>query len=132
MTGRGDQRGVQAALQASASGFISKSAPLDDFVDAIRQVAADNAVFPADLLRHALSADLTQPGATLTDREIEVLDLLAAGETAATIGTRLDISLHTSRNHIRNILTKLGASTQLEAVITAIRHDLVTIASPES
>jgi DNA-binding NarL/FixJ family response regulator len=62
---------------------------------------------------------------SLTPREREVLGLLAQGSSTSEIGRKLTISLNTARNHIQNILEKLGVHTRLEAVIYAIDHNLV-------
>jgi DNA-binding NarL/FixJ family response regulator len=127
MTGRGDRRGVSAAIEAAASGFVSKSAPLDGLLDAIRRVASGAAVFPADLLREAIERDLTAPGATLTARETEILEHLASGRAADEIAEELVVSVHTIRNHIQAILNKLQTRSQLEAVVVAVRNGIVEI-----
>lgn len=127
ITGRGDDQGVAAAVSTGSSGFISKSAPLQELVDAIRSVGGGAAVFPAALLRRALDPDLTGVGATLTAKEMEVLELLASGLNASEISAELHVSVHTTRNHVRAILAKLHARSQLEAVVIAVRAGLVEI-----
>lgn len=127
MTGLGDREGVSAAIESACAGFVSKGASLDQLVTAIHTAASGGSVFPAALLRETLSPDLTSVGATLSEREREVLAVLAEGRSASEIATGLDISIHTARNHIRSILTKLHARSQLEAVVLAVRSGIVQI-----
>ncbi|MGH7426191.1 MAG: response regulator transcription factor [Candidatus Methylomirabilales bacterium] len=67
----------------------------------------------------------------LTARETEILQHFAAGRTSAEIAERLDISPHTVRTHVQNILTKLGVHSKLQAVTAAIRHGKVVIPKPK-
>lgn len=85
------------------------------------------AVFAAeDLLGFVGRLSHPRPStATLTEREREVLNLLAPGATTQAIATALVLSLHTVRNHVRNALTKMGAHSRLEAVAIALREGLV-------
>ncbi len=95
-------------------------------VRAIHTVAAGGSVFPTTLLEEVLNRD--KSGATpLTEKEMEVLQLLATGRPAAEIAEQLFVSIHTARNHIRSILSKLEARSQLEAVVLAVRSGLVRI-----
>jgi DNA-binding NarL/FixJ family response regulator len=129
LTGADDPSIVSAALDSGCSGFVSKDRDVDDLASAIRAVARGAAVFPADLLARALSTGTERPsvGGDLTSREREVLGLLADGCSTDEIGSGLFLSLHTVRNHVRNILTKLHARTKLEAVVTAARAGLVDL-----
>lgn len=126
ITGMDDRAGLDAAVSAGCAGFVGKGRGLDHLIDAVRAVAAGASVFPADLLSKVLRGDRPIP-TPLTDREQEVLELLARAHTAEQIAERLHLSLHTVRNHIRSILTKMNASTQLEAVVNAARAGIVTI-----
>jgi DNA-binding NarL/FixJ family response regulator len=132
LTGADDPSVVSAALDAGCSGFVSKDRDVDDLASAIRAVARGAAVFPAGLLSRALSpnSDAGGTGADLTAREREVLTMLADGSSTEAIGSSLFLSLHTVRNHVRNILTKLHARTKLEAVVIAARAGLVDL-TPE-
>jgi DNA-binding NarL/FixJ family response regulator len=129
LTGADDPSVVSAALDAGCSGFVSKDRDLDELASAIRAVAKGAAVFPAGLLSRALSpgAEHSVTGGDLTPREREVLGLLAEGASTEEIGSSLYLSLHTVRNHVRNILTKLHARTKLEAVVIAARAGLVDL-----
>lgn len=129
LTGNDDPGIVADALDAGCSGFVTKESRVDDLASAIRSVARGAAVFPAGLLARALAASDASPrvGGDLTGREREVLTLLAAGRSTEEIGGELFLSLHTVRNHVRNILTKLHARTKLEAVVTAARAGIVDL-----
>jgi DNA-binding NarL/FixJ family response regulator len=125
-----DEAGVVAeALDAGCSGFVSKDRGIDELASAIRAVARGAAVFPASLLSRALGprSDTQTLGADLTMREREVLDLLAQGASTDEIAGGLFLSMHTVRNHVRNILTKLHARTKLEAVVVAARAGVVDL-----
>ncbi len=128
MTGQGDDRGVSAALECGAAGFMSKTASLGQLIAAIRTVGDGSAVYSAPLLQQQLAgSDPASIGVPLTDREDAVLQCLARGLNASQIGAELNISVHTSRNHIRSILAKLQAHSQLEALVIAVRAGLVEI-----
>ncbi len=126
-SGTGDVRGVTAALEAGCSGFISKGRSLNEVIAAVLTVGRGGAVFPNDVLAEVLSSGLADQGASLTSRESDVLALLASGRNAAEIAEELFFSLNTSRNHIASILSKLGARSQLEAVVIAARAGLVRV-----
>lgn len=127
MTGQGDTDGVTAAITSGCAGFVSKSAPLTTLVTAIATVVAGGTVFPASLLQEALSQPTVEPTTPVTERERSVLEGLAQGKNATEIGEELFVSIHTVRNHIRSLLTKLHARSQLEAVVIAVRSGLVDI-----
>jgi len=127
MSGTGDVRGVTAALDAGCSGFISKGRSLQEVIAAVLTVGRGGAVFPNDILAQVMDSGLTRIGATLTSREADVLALLASGKNATEIADELFLSLNTSRNHIAAILNKLGARSQLEAVVLAAHAGLVRV-----
>lgn len=126
ITGTDDQRGVQEAIAAGCAGFISKGQGFERLVDAIRVVAAGGAVFPAALLNATLHAGPTGTGG-LTARELEILQHLAHARTIDHVAERLFLSPHTVRNHVKQILSKLGAHSQLEAVVIGARAGIVSI-----
>ena len=121
---------VTAALEAGASGFILKDADADDVAAAIRtahagEVSLDPAV--AGLLarrvreRAAIATSTTEP---LTDREKEVLRLVAAGLANKAIAAQLGITERTARTHVSNILGKLGLASRTQAALYARDHGL--------
>jgi DNA-binding NarL/FixJ family response regulator len=120
-----------AALEAGAAGFLSKTRSLAEVTSAIRAAAAGEAVISPEMLARLLPRiSRTQPGGPqrgndLTEREREVLGLLADGLTNAAIAERLVVSVHTVRNHIANLSGKLGAHSKLEALSIAVREGLL-------
>jgi DNA-binding NarL/FixJ family response regulator len=120
---------VTAALEAGASGFILKDADADDVAAAIRaayvgEVHLDPAV--ASLLARRVrerAATASQPD-QLTDREREVLALVAHGLSNQAIADRLTITERTARTHVSNILGKLGLASRTQAALYAVEHRL--------
>jgi DNA-binding NarL/FixJ family response regulator len=131
---------AQAAVQAGASGFLLKDARPTELVDAIRRVAAGDAVMAPATMRRMLeqmrgataaptpapAAGTRQPGAlaTLTDREREVLALIAEGLNNAEISERLYLSESTVKTHVGRVLFKLGLRDRIHAVIFAKEQGL--------
>lgn len=118
---------VLAAMRAGASGYLVKGVAADQVVSAVRAVAAGHAVFGPTLAARMLT--LFAPAATpnptqpmLSDREHEVLELVAEGLTNAEIAENLFISPVTARNHVSNILTKLRVSNRTQAAQHVRRH----------
>ncbi|BBG02457.1 hypothetical protein Pdca_36660 [Pseudonocardia autotrophica] len=106
---------AREALAAGAAGFLGKDTPLTGIVAAVRAVAAGGTA-------HGVPA---VPTPHLTPREADVLSGLAHGRDATRIAAGLGLSLHTVRDHVRAVLGKLGARSQLEAVVEAERVGLV-------
>jgi DNA-binding NarL/FixJ family response regulator len=128
MTGRPSIDVLAAAVDAGASGFVSKARPLEVLLGMLRTVDAGAVALEQVGLAATLSqwwshADFER----LTPREAEILQLMATGLDPKTIARRLHISAHTSRGHVKRILTKLQAHTQLEAVVVAARHGLIRL-----
>jgi len=121
---------VTAALSAGASGFLLKRLPVRQIAEAVRVVAAGDAIlFPAALRRMVAvrprdSADAL-PRAGLTAREEEVLRLMATGMSNLEIAERLVVSAETAKTHVGNVLTKLGAQNRTHAVVIAYESGLV-------
>lgn len=128
LSGQNRSRLVEEAVQAGCSGFLSKGVPSSDLANAIVTISAGATVFSPEVLRSLAARDRTDVGSTLTEREMQTLQLLAEAKTAAEIADQLFVSHHTVRNHIRSILAKLGARSQLDAVVIAARAGLVRIA----
>ncbi len=124
LTMHGDEATVLAALRAGASGFVVKGAHQDELVRAIVSAAAGELI----LGRHAASlmagrfGDL-DPTRTaypqLTDREREILELMAAGRPNGQIARHLTVSQKTVANHVANIVAKLGAGDRGHAIVLA-------------
>lgn len=133
LTTFGTEDRVAQALRAGASGFLLKDATPEQLVHAVRVIAAGGAILdPAvtrDLIRKALPA-LGAPGdadcfKTLSDRETEVLRLLAQGLNNAEIARVLVVAEGTVKTHVSRILGKLGLRDRVQAAVAAHRHGLL-------
>ena len=117
------------AIEAGASGFLSKSRSLDEVRSAVRAAHSGEAVISPELLARLLPRLNRRRGpgrVELTERELEVLALVAEGLTNSEIAERIVVSVHTVRNHVANLSTKLGAHSKLEALSIAIRRGLLS------
>jgi DNA-binding NarL/FixJ family response regulator len=124
------------ALRAGASGFLLKDAPTREVVDAVRAVAAGDAVLAPSVTRQLLdqvgrrlpaAVSRTPDGlAELTDREQQVLRMLAVGMSNAEIAEALVVSEPTVKTHVSNLLGKLGLRDRVQAVIYAYESGLIT------
>ena len=117
-----------AAIEAGVSGFVSKTRGVSEVTAAVRAAATGEAVISPEMLARLLPRLHRRSGTRhldLTERESEVLALLADGLTNAAIAERLFVSVHTVRNHIANLSTKLGAHSKLEALSIAVREGLL-------
>jgi DNA-binding NarL/FixJ family response regulator len=120
------------AMRAGARGYLVKGADQDEIVRAILAVAAGEAVFGAGIAERALAYFAAAPAGTraarpfpeLTDREMEVLRLVADGLTTADIARRLQLSEKTVRNHTSNVVTKLRVEDRAQAIVRARRAGL--------
>ena len=127
---------VFEALRAGASGFALKSRPLEELLSAIRTVAAGEALLAPSVTRRliahfaeqARTRELKAPRglAELTEREREVLSLVAHGLSNAELAQRLHVSLPTAKTHVSRILTKLGARDRTQLVVLAYESGLTT------
>jgi DNA-binding NarL/FixJ family response regulator len=124
-TAYGERALLTEALDAGARGFVLKEAPLPDLVRAVQTVAAGGSYI--DPVLAGVLAGSGGPGdlPTLTERERDVLRLLADGHSNEEIGKRLFISPETVRTHVRKAMTKLDADTRTQAVAKALRQSLI-------
>ena len=118
-----DEESLVAALRAGALGYVVKGAERDDIARALEAVANGQAFLGAEVAGRALArlSGATAPVAfaELTDREREILSLVARGLTNAAIADRLVLSPKTVRNHVSNVMTKIGAADRAAAVAMA-------------
>jgi NarL family two-component system response regulator LiaR len=119
---------VQRAMRAGAIGYLVKGVSAAELADAIRAAYAGRPVLTREAVEALVQAanGSTKLGADLSERELEVLALLANGLSNAEIAQRLGISVSTVKYHVRGILSKLGASCRAEAVAVALQHDLIS------
>ena len=120
-TSEGDVE-IQRALEAGARGYMLKSMPPKDLVEAIRLVHAGKKRIPQEI-----AAQLAEhySDETLTSREIEVLEQIGGGNRNRDIAERLFISEETVKVHIKHIMEKLGANDRTQAVAIAVRRGII-------
>ena len=123
---------VYAALSAGASGFLLKDAPATQLIQAIRVAAAGDALLAPSVTRRLIQqfaggqeAPRPELSGDLTDRETEVLTLMAEGLSNAEIAERLVVGAATVKTHVARVLAKLGVRDRVQAVVLAYRSGLV-------
>jgi DNA-binding NarL/FixJ family response regulator len=125
-TGHGDRALLSEAVDVGARGYVLKEAPLPDLLRAISTVA-EGGTYVDPVLAGALAAPETaQRLPNLTQREREVLRLLADGHSNEEVGKRLFIAPDTVRTHVRKAMRKLEANTRTQAVAEALRQSLIS------
>jgi DNA-binding NarL/FixJ family response regulator len=115
---------VQRAIAAGARGFLLKTMRPDDIVASIRSVHAGRKCLPAEVAEH-LADYLTEDG--LTTREVEIVRLVADGQSNRDIAEVLGITESTVKVHVRHVMEKLGANDRTEAVVIAIRRGIIQL-----
>jgi DNA-binding NarL/FixJ family response regulator len=126
-----DDESVFAAMRAGARGYLLKGVPQADVVRAVQAVGHGCAVFSPSIAKRIIDFFSMQPPAgaatafpELTEREREILDLIAAGESNPAIARRLFLSPKTVRNHVSNIFTKLQVADRAQAIVRARKAGL--------
>lgn len=124
-----DDDTVFAAMRAGAHGYLLKGATQEEIVRGIHAVAAGEAIFGPGIARRVLGLlagtdRAAEPFGELTQRERQVLELLAAGLTTTAVGTRLGLAPKTVTNHASSVFAKLGVSGRAQAVARARRAGL--------
>lgn len=118
------------SIEAGCSGFLPKDRSGDEVVQAVRAAARGESLVPTDVLVGLVDRLKRAPKGKhgdLTPRELEILGMLAKGMSTEGIASSLFLSEHTVRNHVRNILGKLGAHSKLEAVAVAVRDGIISL-----
>lgn len=119
---------MRRAADAGACALLPKDGELAEMMHALRTARGGGFVVHPRLLKTLVSGDgRAQPMPPLTQREQDVLQMLAAGLEANAIARELGISLNTCRGYVKSLLTKLGAHSQLEAVVIAMRNGLIRV-----
>ncbi|XKH54294.1 response regulator transcription factor [Citricoccus nitrophenolicus] len=125
---------VFAALQAGASGFLLKDATAEDLANAVRVVAAGEALLAPSITQKLIADYVSRPVARppdvavlgdLTERELEVMGLVATGRSNAELAGELFLSEQTVKTHVSRILAKLGLRDRTQIVVTAYESGLV-------
>jgi DNA-binding NarL/FixJ family response regulator len=129
-----DEEYVMEAIKAGAKGYVLKESSSSEVLEAIRTVSQGNSFFGSNSFRKVIEnlqhhyesvKRFKEEGNVLTQRELEVLKLIAEGYTNKEISNKLFISPHTTRNHIANIFMKLNCNTRTKAVIEAQKRRLI-------
>lgn len=127
LTMHDDDASVSRAIGLGADAFVPKTASTDELVEALRAVAAGGSYLSPSISRRVI--DLVGGrggGGGLTDRELEILRLLAQGRRPAEVAASLYVSPKTVKNHLTSVYTKLGVQTGAQAVAEAFRRGLVS------
>jgi DNA-binding NarL/FixJ family response regulator len=128
------ERNIYEALRAGASGFLLKDTAPDRLVEAVRTVAAGEALLAPGITRKLIEHYVNRPKAhlarrgelaSLTEREIEMLELLARGLSNAELAARLHLSEATVKSHLSSMFGKLGLKSRIQAVVLAYESGLV-------
>ena len=136
LTGSGIDERTFDALEAGALGYLSKTARRDELLTAVRRVYRDEPSLPPEITRRLLSGlgagsgggdELAEP---LTEREEEVLVLVAEGLSNRGVAERLHVSETTVRTHVSRILAKLGVKNRVQAALYALRTGIASLDDP--
>jgi two-component system NarL family response regulator len=132
-----DDEDLFGSIRAGAAGYLLKEISIDEVADAVRAVMRGESLISPSMASKLMSefAELSRSGATpradsgptLTKRELEVLSQVAEGGSNREIAQVLGISENTVKNHVRNILEKLHLHSRMEAVVYAVRANLLDI-----
>ena len=132
LTTFGDDEWVFDAIRSGADGYLLKGTPRDELIRAVEGTASGQTHIDPNVAGKILSHVASSPGdrdttvaEALSDRELDVLKLLAEGHTNAEIAERLYLTRGTVRNYVSAILAKLGVEDRTQAAILAVRHGLV-------
>lgn len=125
LSGYADDARIIGALRAGAMTYVEKDSQPEQLLEAVRGAAQGKAVFEPSLMQRVVQAQTMQHSDVLTEREGDVLRLLAEGLTNAEIAARLSVSEETVKTHVASILRKLGLSHRTQAAIYALRHGWV-------
>lgn len=128
LTGSAEDEVLVAAIEAGCSGYVTKHNAVDEVVSAVRAAHAGEALISPAMLARLLPKirrGYQGLGSDITPREMEVLSALAEGLSNREIADRMTISLHTVRNYVQSLLSKLQAHSKLEAVATAVREGII-------
>jgi DNA-binding NarL/FixJ family response regulator len=131
VTGASDNKALAIAVDMGCIGYVHKAARVEELLGAVSAAAADRAYFPTGELARLLRERWSTPRGshTVSEREREVLQLLADGRSVAEIAGCMELSTHTVRNHIRRAMKHLGVHTRLDAVVAAARAGILTVES---
>lgn len=126
LTSSGTQGDVVRAMEAGARGYILKAGPPEELFRAVRAAAAGGTALAPEAAGH-LAGHLADPGAALSDREIEVVRLLALGHSNRSIAASLHLTEATIKTHLVRVYRKLGTENRASTVSEAVRRGLLEL-----
>jgi len=128
LTSFSEQSLIQKVLQSGAIGYLLKNTTGDDLAQAIRAAKKGQPSLAPEAAKHLINHVINpnQPGYDLTQREMEILQLMAEGLNNPAIAEALSVSRSTVKFHVSNILSKFGTSSRIRAISIAIQHHLIT------
>jgi DNA-binding NarL/FixJ family response regulator len=135
LTAYDDDNYVLGLLEAGAAGYLMKSARGQDLVEAVRAIRAGESVLHPKIIEKLIKQAIIKPEGTvdrkirdlLSDREMEMLKLLATGMSNKEIAEKLCLSLRTVKAHMSNVFTKMNVASRSEALVEALRKGLLTL-----
>lgn len=125
VTSATDDRSLSRALAARCDGYLLKDQPVEELVEAVRQVHEGETPFAPSLVGRVVARLSGGTRDRLSGREVDVLQLFADGRSTAEVAGDLNVSVNTVRNHAQRALMKLGAHSRLEAVAMAIKEGYI-------
>jgi NarL family two-component system response regulator LiaR len=135
LTAYDDDNYVLGLLEAGATGYLMKSAKGQDLVEAVRAVRAGESVLHPKIIEKLLKQAMAKPAGAaeykmkdlLSDREMEMLKLLATGMSNKEIAEKLCLSLRTVKAHMSNVFTKMNVASRSEALVESLKKGLLTL-----
>jgi two-component system, NarL family, response regulator DegU len=125
LTMHSDDDSLARAIRAGASGYLVKDCSTDELVDAIEKVASGEVTLSPELAASMLEEDAGEP--VISEREKEVLQLIADGLSPTEVAGRLYISVKTVKNHLTSIYQKLDSRDRTQAVVRAVRMGIIRL-----
>ena len=134
VTGVPDGNALAIAVDSGCAGYVHKTASTVELLNAVSSVAAGRAYFPVAALARLLFERRSAPSGahSVSDRERDVLQLLANGRSVADIAAGMSLSAHTVRNHIRRAMKHLGVHNRLDAVVAGARAGILSVDSDQA
>lgn len=130
LTMHDDDASISKAIGLGADGYVLKTASTDELLAALHAIAEGGSYLSPSVARRVIDlAGGKSPSANLTDRELEILRLLASGARPGQVAEKLFVSIKTVKNHLTSVYAKLGVQTGAQAVAEAYRRGLVSLPS---
>ena len=130
LTMHDDDASISKAIALGADGYVLKTASTDELLSALHAIAEGGSYLSPSVARRVIDlAGGKSPSANLTDRELEILRLLAQGARPGQVAEKLFVSIKTVKNHLTSVYAKLGVQTGAQAVAEAYRRGLVSLPS---